>query len=159
MIAINIYEIAMQMINFLILLYFMNKLMIKPLLKFINERSESIKKDISDAEANKLESEKLIEQQKNILAEARIDAKNFRDQAEKTSKKEYDQLISNAKKEATQLMEQSRKEIALSEEKAKKDLVKYAGNLAIDLSQSILTREIKDEDKSAILADSMKKLV
>ena len=42
MISINIYEIIMQMVNFLILLYLLNRFLIKPLSEFIEKRSSAV---------------------------------------------------------------------------------------------------------------------
>ena len=46
-ISINLYEIFMQMINFLILLWLVNKFMIRPLSQLLTERSNTIKADIT----------------------------------------------------------------------------------------------------------------
>jgi F-type H+-transporting ATPase subunit b len=97
-ISINIYEIIMQMVNFLILLYLLNRFLIKPLSEFVESRSAGIKSDIDNAKKNKNDSQALLDEQKQLLNDARQEAKSIREKAEQSSVVERDQILQNAKK-------------------------------------------------------------
>lgn len=157
MISIVLHEIVMQMVNFLILLYFVNKLIVKPLSAFIDKRAQSIKNDIDQAKENKQDAAALVEQQKEFLKEARSEAKIIRKKSEETVKIEREQLLSAAKKESAQLLVNAKKEIELAVAKAKKELVSEVGQLSVDLAESILKRKIDHRDKESIIADGLKK--
>ena len=96
MISINIYEIAMQMVNFMVLLFLLNKFAIKPLSQFLETRAASIKEDIETAESNKVDSEKLLEEQKELFQKAREEAKEIRLNVEQSSKVEREQIITDS---------------------------------------------------------------
>ncbi len=158
MISINIYEIIMQMVNFLILLYLLNRFLIKPLSEFIEKRSSDIKTDIQDAKNNKEQSEKLLEEQRSVLNDARQEAKSIREKAEENSQKEKEMIIAGAKKESDHLINQAKKDIELVVDKAKKDLVNEVGEISVTLAESVLKRTIDHKDKETLISDGLKKI-
>jgi len=157
-ISINIYEIAMQMVNFMVLLFLLNKFAIKPLSQFLETRAASIKEDIETAESNKVDSEKLLEEQKELFQKAREEAKEIRLNVEQSSKVEREQIITEAKAEAKRILDDANKQISQSIAGAKKELLAETGELAIMLSKQILKREIKAKDKDALVSETLGQL-
>jgi F-type H+-transporting ATPase subunit b len=157
-ISINIYEIAMQMVNFMILLFLLNKFAIKPLSQFLESRAATIKEDIETAESNKVDSEKLLEEQKELFQKAREEAKEIRLNAEESSKVEREQIITEAKAEAKRILDDARKQIDQSIAGAKKDLLSETGELAVMLSKQILKREVNAKDQEALVSETLGQL-
>ncbi|RAP33118.1 ATP synthase F0 subunit B, partial [Candidatus Marinamargulisbacteria bacterium SCGC AAA071-K20] len=106
MISINIYEILMQTLNFGLLLWLLNKFLIKPLQKYLDERSDSIKGNIDSAKSSNDEAAALVTQQKGLLKEARVEAKDIREKTEFAAKKEHEEMISKTKEESKRLIDQ-----------------------------------------------------
>lgn len=158
MISINIYEIIMQMVNFLILLYLLNRFLIKPLSEFVESRSAGIKSDIDNAKKNKNDSQALLEEQKQLLNDARQEAKSIREKAEQSSVVERDQILLSAKNESQQMLSQAKKDIDLVVDKAKKDLITDVGTIAVTLAESVLKRTIDHKDKEVLIEDGLKKI-
>ena len=158
MISINIYEIVMQMVNFLILLFLMNKFMIKPLSEFLDKRAFSIKEDIQKAESSREDAEKVLLDQKELFRTARDEAKQIRVQAEEASRIEKDTLIASAKAEAQRLLQSAKKELEQDVASAKKDLLSETGNLVVQLSEQILKRELNVKDKESLVSETMEQL-
>ena len=158
MISINIYEILMQMVNFLILLFLLNKFLINPLSEFIENRSSGIQSNIDDAFRNKEESESLLIEQKEMLNSARKEAKSIRDKSVEITKSEKQQILNTAKKESESLMTKTKKDIELAIKKAKKDLINELGQLSVTLAESVLKRKIDHKDKEAIIDEGVNKI-
>ena len=158
MISINLYEIFMQMINFLILLYFLNKFLLKPLATYINNRTNTIKNNLESASKNKEISEDLVNQQRELLADARKEAKQIRDKASDVTKAERKRILDETNQEAENMITRAKDELDLSINKLKKDLLAEVGELSVDLAEKILTRTINDNDKKQIVAEGIKKL-
>lgn len=158
MISINLYEIVMQIVNFLILLWVVSKYLLKPMTEMLDQRTKQISKDNDDAESNRRESEELISQQKQILNEARVEAKTIRKQAEDASLKERERVLSQVKQESEQLFSQTKKEIELNLVRVKKELITETSELAIMLSKKILKREVGSADRDNFVNDSLGKL-
>ena len=118
--------IVAQSINFVIVLFVLYFLLVKPLKKLMKERSANIEGGLNDAKAN---AELLLNTKKeydSILSKARIEANNIfqegKSEAEikkaemiENTKKEVDNMISNGKKilesEKAKIIEEAKKEI------------------------------------------------
>jgi F-type H+-transporting ATPase subunit b len=146
----------MQMINFLILLYLLNKFLVKPLSKFVEKRSLDIKTNIETAENNKVESEALVEKHKDLINQARKEAKAIRNKAEDVSVQEHKQMIDVAKDEAAHLVSVAKKEVKLSIDKAKKELLSEVGEISVALAEEILKRKIDHKDKERIVSEGIR---
>lgn len=158
MISINIYEIVMQMVNFLILLFLVNRYLVKPVGKFLEERSNTIKNDLDRAENNKEESNRLLAEQKEVLKNARVEAKDIRDAAEEISKRERAVAVNEAKNDAKRIVDQARKDIEQNVMKVKQTLLSETGEIAVLLTENILKREINSADKQALVSESLERI-
>ena len=151
MISINIYEILMQMANFVLLIWLLNKFLLKPLGKTLNQRSELIQTNIDDAAQKKETSEKILEEQKALLQKAHEEAKEVRKTAEETSKKEKELIMEQSKEEAQKLIATAKKEIETSYETAKNDLKNEVGTLAITLSEKLIQKNLDKKTQEQIV--------
>lgn len=158
MISINLYEIIMNMVNFLILLLLLNKFLIKPLSEFVEKRSSGIQSDLELAKNTKAASNALIDEQKVVIQQAMLEAIAIREKAEEIASKEGAKIIATANKNADQLIENAKSEMETAVENAKKDLSKSVGDLAVQLTEIILKRELDGKSKDAIVADGLNKL-
>ena len=158
MISINIYEIVMQMVNFVILVWLINRFLVKPVGEFLNNRAQGIKDDIEQASKNKTETESLVSEQKELLKNARLEAQQIRQKTEEAVQKEREQLISAAKEESANIVGQAKKEIQSDVSKAKKDLLNQIGDLTVLLSERILKRTLSDSDKQRLVAENLENL-
>ena len=157
MISINLYEIIMQMVNFLILLYLLNKFLVKPLSEFIQKRAEGIETDIEVAKENRKQTDELFENQQVLLVNARQEAKEIRKQSEEITLREKENILKEAKNTASDLVENAKKEIDLSVKKAKKDLQEEVGELAVNLAEKILKKSIDSKQRKLLLDDGLNK--
>lgn len=158
MISINLYEIAMQALNFGLLLWLMNKFLIKPLSSYLQERSSKIENDVNQAQDSKEKAEVLMREQKELLKQARLEARDIREKTEVASKKEHDDIIAKTKEEAKQLIQQAKKEIGLDVVRAKKELLSHTGDMVVTLSERVLTKKLGDQEKRDLVDQSIRKL-
>ncbi|MEK9658023.1 MAG: F0F1 ATP synthase subunit B [bacterium] len=155
MISINIYEILMQMFNFGVLLFFVNKLLAKPVSRVLQERSDRIRTLLDSTEAKKKEAGLLLEQQEKVLHTARIEAKDIRRRAEEAASVDEARLIKRAKEDADRLITNAKKEIDLQVIRAKKDLLDEAGRSALALSSQLLKRHVNERDQRIIMSEGV----
>ena len=158
MISIRIFEIFMQMINFLLLLYLVNKFLIGPVSAFLEKRANTIKNDIDTAHNQKLESDRLLNERKNLLKASRFEAKEMKDKAELTIEKEKEVVLAAARKEANNIIDDANKNVELMVEKAKKDLSSEIGVLSVQLTEKILRKKIDQPAQQEIVSDSVQNL-
>ena len=148
----------MQTFNFGLLLWLLNRFLIKPLQKYLDERSDSIKGNIEGANSRKEEAASLLNEQKELLKDARVEAKSIREKTEVAAKKEHEAMISKTKEESERLITQAKKEIDLDVAKAKKEMISQAGVLVVELSEKVLTKKLQESEKKELVEGNIRKL-
>jgi len=148
----------MQIINFLILLWLVNRFLVKPLGAYLDKRKALIQGDIHQAEENKRQSEALLNEQKELLQTARVEAKQIRETTEVAMQKERQTVLSETKEESERMINLAKKEIGLDFVRAKKQLISDVGALTVRLSERLLRREFSDADKKRLVSESMETL-
>ncbi len=76
-----------QAVNFLILLFILRRYAYKPMLEFLEKRTERIDKGLRDAEAAQVKLSEMEEKEKEVLKAARNEAKTMVAAAEESAKK------------------------------------------------------------------------
>lgn len=157
MVDINPWEILMQMVNFLILLWLMKKFLYKPLISFLDKREKEIEENIESAEQNKLNSEKLIEEQKEVLKATYKETKEIRKKAEEANIQEHQKIINTAKQEADNLLVKTKKQLELDVLKIKDEIKQDVGELAINLSEKLIETNLDKEKSKNIINTYLEK--
>ena len=155
MISINVYEIVMQIINFCILWALISKFLVKPLGEFLKNRADSIKDDLESSEHNKIESEKLLDLQKEAFATARKEIKQLRLDAEQSVKLERSKVLAQAKCDSEKIVEDANKQILQNVEEVKRGLLSETTHLVVGLTKKILKREVNSSDQKALVAEAL----
>ncbi|QEZ89632.1 F0F1 ATP synthase subunit B family protein [Aliarcobacter cibarius] len=84
-------------IIFLLVVARLNSCLFKPILKHMDERSASIKKDMEDAKSNSSDVDGLLAEANDIIAKAKKEAAVIREQAYKEAKDSADVKLASAK--------------------------------------------------------------
>lgn len=153
MISINLYEIVFQIINFLLLLYLLNRFLTKPLSEFLENRKQTIKKNLEKAENNRQEADQILAEQKEMLKQAHQDSKEIRQKAEAAAKEELDGVLDKAKEESKSMIDAAKKEIELDYKRAAQSLKDMTATLSVKISEKILQKEISASDNAQIIED------
>ena len=69
MISID-YSLIIVILNFVLLLIVLNKILYKPIKKFLSERQQKIASDLDEAKASRKQAEELVEQKSNELKQS-----------------------------------------------------------------------------------------
>jgi len=86
-------------IIFLLVVARLNSCLFVPLLKHMDDRSESIKKDLADAQSNSADVDGMLDEASHIIAEAKKEAAAIRDKAYTEAKEVADAKLASAKEE------------------------------------------------------------
>lgn len=150
--------LAAQIVNFLVLLFILQKLLYKPILKVLEERKRKIEEGLLNAEKIKKELEetkaksqqvidKAIEESKKIVIEANIAASQIRTDAKVQSKAD-----------AEAIMEQGMQMIAGEKEKMKSE-VKSEVAVMIQMSlEKVLGKELDVKVHKKLVDDAVKNI-
>ena len=142
-------------ISFLILLFILGKFAWKPILNAVNDREDSIKDALQEAEKARLEMQNLKSDNEKILKQARAE----RDGMIKDAREIKDKMISEAKEEAktqaTKLIEQAKTTIQNEKLAAITELKNQVADLSIDIAEKVMKNELSNKDKQLELVEKM----
>lgn len=141
MISINA-TLFVQVINFLIIVFILNKILFKPILKSLAERDNLIEgSKVRAIELKQKGEEKLIEYNR-ALDQARLKASEGQVEIRKEAMAAADTMIQSAMAEEQKIIAQIRDEIKVEAEKAHIELKAQAENICNHVTLKILGRTI-----------------
>jgi F-type H+-transporting ATPase subunit b len=141
MIELN-WTILIQMVNFLILIFVLNKVLYKPVLKVLEERDEKIyggQQKIKDLEE---ETRQMLKHYTEKIYKGRIDALEAKNVAKKEAVSKTNDIINEARAKAEEITQQVRSEIVQEVGKAKKEIESDLASIAASIAQRVLGREV-----------------
>ena len=122
--------LPLMAIQVVVLTYLLNSLFFKPVGKVVEKREEFVRGNISEAKKKLVEVEKLEAELQNQLLEARSEAAQIVNEAEKDSEKLYKEAIELANSEANTSKENARLEIENQTSSAREQLSQQADALS-----------------------------
>lgn len=149
-----LYQLAM----FLLLLLLLRKYALRPLLGVMEARQNKIASDIANAEKNREEALKLLEQQKEELAAARQDATKIIENARASAEKQAEDIVAKAMAEAEQFKRNAQTEIAREKEQAMAALRDQVGALSVMLATKIIEKELDQNQQEKLVSDFLKEV-
>jgi len=117
----------------------------KPILNALDERENSIAQSLSQAEKARQEMANLKADNEKILAEAKEERGAILKEGREASDKIVHEAKEKAKEEAHKILANAKAEIENQKMAALTDVKNKVGLLAIELSQRILKRELKEK--------------
>ena len=135
---INLVGLAFQVLNFLLLLYVLNRLLFKPLLARMDERSAKISKGLEDAETAARDRELAAAEREAAVAEARKEAAAMIARANKIAEDTRNEILTDARSEAEKVTARARDEITAEKERAMAELRAEVAELALDAAGKLI---------------------
>jgi F-type H+-transporting ATPase subunit b len=154
--GINTGDIFFQLIVFIILLALLKKFAWGPLMGIMKQREEHIANEITAAENSRLESQKLIEEQRSLLKEARNDAQNLIENAKKQGDVQREEIITTARAEAERIKEAAKLEIEQQKEKAVAAIREQVASLSVLIASKVIEKELTAQDQDALINEYIK---
>jgi len=147
-----------QIVNFLIILFVLRKFLYKPVTELLQKRQDAIKDGLKKSIEASLRLEKAVEEEKNILRNAKDAAKiiidDARNEALETAKKVEDIGRSKTEKILKDTKDQITKEIAETE----KRLTLNISKLSIEFLKKSLEQLFSENDQKEILKKALKNI-
>ena len=151
-------SLFIQMINFGLLLFILVKLLYKPLLAKMEERTQAIRKSLDEAQAARAEAQREREEHATRLQAAHAEAQAIRATALKEAAEEQRKLVEGARAEAARLVESARSELAQDVRRARQDLRQEVSDLAITVAERLIRKSLRDEDHRRIVQDAISRV-
>ena len=150
--------LLIQMIAFMLLIWFVNKVLWGPLSKLMEERQKKISDGLSAAEKGKHELELAEQKAKEVLKDVKIQAQNILGQAEKRGSEIVEDAKVKATEEADRIKASAQAEIEQEVSRAREDLRKEVASIAVSGAEKILGKEIDAATHNDMLVTLVKSI-
>jgi len=123
MLDISFGLILLTAVVFLVLVFLLNSWLYRPLLGFMQEREESIARDLENANANESGAQEILAEAKAIVESAKAEANAQKKEAVEAAKAEVAKLLEAKRAELEKRYEAFLQELAKEEESIKSALI------------------------------------
>lgn len=141
LISINA-TLVFQLISFLIFLFIINRLMLRPLRSAMGERENHINKIQQDIVDTENEFENLTNQLQQQESTVRTEVFQFQQELEAAGKQQAAETLDSTRKEIETLWDKAHKEIDAQISEARKDVARESEALAISIIEKVLDRRL-----------------
>ena len=154
---LNLGDIIATVVFFTILMLLLKKFAWGPLMGVMDQRAQMIANEIESAEQSRLESQKLLEEQRALLKEAHTDAQSIVENAKKQGEAQREDLITTARAEVGRMKDNAALEIATEKEKAIAAVREEFVSLSIMAASKVLGKEVSEEDNRELIEETIVK--
>jgi F-type H+-transporting ATPase subunit b len=145
-------------LTFLVLLGLLAKFAWGPLLRALDERQETIRKSLDDAEQAKKELERLQQESAQIIAEARGEAQAIVAKSRAEAETVREDLKRKAKEEADALVRAAERQIQLETARAVQQIRHEVVDLSLSVASKLIKKNLTPEDNDALIQDSLSQI-
>ena len=150
MISLN-YAFILVILNFILLLIILNKILYKPIKKFLIERQKKIASDIDNAEASRLEAEKLVKKKEDELKASAEDVRKMKKAASRDAENQATAIVKNAKNQEKKILKDTEEQLIHEKDKVMKEIEGELTEMVTNLSAKFLSEKVDDKkDKNLI---------
>ncbi|HUG95189.1 MAG TPA: F0F1 ATP synthase subunit B [Pleomorphomonadaceae bacterium] len=140
--GVDIWKLGFQIVNFLLLLYLLNRFLFKRVLRLLDERQTKISQGLEDAETAARDRELARAEREASLAEARREAEAMVQRAAKTAEATSAEILAEAKASAEQITARAREEIAAEKDRALAEIRGEVADLALEAAGKLIESEM-----------------
>jgi F-type H+-transporting ATPase subunit b len=140
--GVDVFKLAFQIVNFLLILYLLNRFLFKRVLALLDERGERISKGLEDAEAAARDRELARAEREAALDEARKEAQTMIARATKIAEDSRTEIVAAARAEAEKVAAKATEEITAEKQRAIAELRSQVADLALDAAGRLVRSEM-----------------
>ena len=140
--GVDVFKLAFQIFNFLLILYLLNRFLFKRVLGLLDERQERIAKGLEDAEAAARDRELARAEREAALDAARKEAEVMIARATKIAEDSRTEIVAAARDEAEKVMGRATEEITAEKERAIAELRSQVADLALEAAGRLVRAEM-----------------
>lgn len=148
---IDWWTLALQAVNFLILIWLLSRFLYRPIVNIVAKRREAAQKLMAEAEVERAEIKNERAEVAQIRAGFAAEKQKILGEAHAQAEESARALIAGAKTEAAKLLSEAKSAAARAEAESERALAREAEQLALGIAQKLLTRLQPQEATTAFL--------
>jgi len=150
-------DLAWRIANFSILIIVLHVVLTAKIIDFFKNRTLAIQEALEESSQSKREAEKKYQEVADMLSRAKKEIEDMRESFVEEGKLERNRLIANAKKEAEKIKLQAQNTAEQEIRAARFSLRAEAAELAVELAEELLKKNITAKDLKRITKEYIEK--
>ncbi len=151
-------SLIVQGVNFLLLLLVLWRLLYKPLVAKMEERTAAIRKSLDEAQTARADAQRQQEENTARLRQAYAEAQAIRDAALAEAREEQRTLVAAARIEAQRLIDAAKTQLDADTRRAREELRREVADLATAVAEKLIRKSLREEDHRRIVAEAVRDL-
>lgn len=151
--GINTGYLLSQIVNFLLLLFILQRFAYKPVLRMLNERRERIKTAMEEAEEARRKAAQAEEEYQRRIEEARKEAEAIISRAEEQATQLRGEILAQAQEEARALRQKAEAEIELLRRQALAGVQEQIADLAILAASKVIGQSLDEKGHRRLISE------
>ena len=146
------------LVTFVVLLVLLAKFAFKPIAAALDRRGETIKKSIEEAEKQRAEAKKLMDDYQKQLAEARAEAGKIIEESRQLGEKVRKEVVDKANAEASAVVSRAQEEIVRQKEKGIQEMKDTIASLSVQIAGRVIEKEVNEATHRQLVETLIKDL-
>jgi F-type H+-transporting ATPase subunit b len=151
-------ELIAGILAFLIIGYFAWRYVFPSITRTLEARQSAVKAELESAEAAKLEAEKLRNDYRSQLAEARDEANRIVEEARQAGESIRADIVAKAEQEAEGIKARAREDLAGERERAAAGLQREVADLSLAVAERVIGRSLDRQSQQALVDQYIEEL-
>ena len=147
----NLSEFIPALIAFLVIWVVLAKFAWPMIVGMLDKRQETIKNNLDEAEAAKIEAQRALEEYKKQLAEARREAAGIVDEARRAGEQVKADITAQAQAQADEMIAKAKKSIEKEKQAAIADLQSSVADLSVAVAGRFIGEGLSDADQRKLI--------
>ena len=148
-------SLIVQFVNFFILLFILQRLLYKPFLAKMQERTTAIKTSLDQAQAARADAVRQQDENETKLRAAYAEAAAIREQAIKEAAEESRTHIAAAQAQARKLVDDTKAQLDAEIRRAREELRREVSDLAVAVAEKLVRRTLHEDDHRRLVTEAI----
>ena len=151
LVAVNPVTLIAQICNLFIQLFLVKKFFLDKIKAVLEARREAADQEITDAQAAKAEAMEIKATYEKNMQEAKAQANEIVDRAQKTATARGEEILRQASEEAAALKQKAAAEVAMEKKKALNDAKDEISGIAMAIAEKVVERQLDNTDHDKLI--------
>jgi F-type H+-transporting ATPase subunit b len=143
---------------FVISMYILSKVAFPRIAAALDKRQQAIEESIETAERTRTEADRLLEEYRERLAEARKQADEIVARARKTAENNESEAIADAKRKREEMMAQTRRDIEQETRRAIQEIRAEVADLTVMATEKVTRKTLTEDDQKRLVEEALSEL-
>lgn len=149
--SLNLYTCVFAFLNFLILFFVLKKVLFKPVMNYMQERSDEIAQSIKESEDKTVEANELKQQYEAQLKHAQADGQKIIDEMTERANNYYESTVAKAEEESRQIVARAKDEGEREHQRILQESKAEIAGLALAAASKVIGANMDSERNREII--------